>query len=432
VPAAEAGPVTPAEADRLFCLFAGHPHVALAVSGGADSTALLFLAQRWRQAQSGATKLSVLTVDHGLRAQARVEAEAVVRLAGRFGLFARLLTWQGVKPASGIQDAAREARRELLLGAARELGATAIALAHTADDQAETLVMRLARGSGLDGLAAMAPALAYKKIMLLRPLLGVSHARLVATLNAEGLCWSDDPANVNPDFERVRVRRLLAVLAGSGIGTAALAHSAERLGRARAALQDITEAAWVRLMMIRPEGFIEVDRAAFAAEPAEIRVRLMERGVRIAGGAVSDSARLSAVEAVAAWLETGHGRARTLAGARIVRRRDTILIGREPGRLGTEPVQLVREGLLWDGRFIIRPGGDTYRSLEGLAIVPGKALGDGVLKLGGKETALPRFVTDTRPVVVTGDRPLGFAGVAATGLEAHFAAAARDEGEKCG
>ncbi len=420
MPAAEAGPVTAAEAAKLFAPLGAHARLALAVSGGADSTALLFLMQRWRKALADGPVLSVLSVDHGLRSGARAEAEAVVRLAERYGLSGRLLVWQGEKPQSGIQQAAREARLDLLTEAARETGADAVALAHTADDQAETVLMRLARGSGLDGLAAMAPVSWRGETRLVRPLLDIGHERLVATLEAEGLTWFEDPSNQNIDFERIRLRRLLGDLAGAGIGVAALARSAMRLARARAALDHVTDRAFERLVTVHPEGFMEIDRPGFAAEAEEVRVRLLARAVAVAGGHAGEAARLSAVEAMAAWLAGDEGRARTLAGARIVRRQATILIGREPGRLAVQPVQLGRRDVLWDGRFVIRRQAAGGEAGAGIEIVPGKALGDEVLRLAGEGAALPRFVIDTRPVAIAGGAPLGFAGSAGQGIEAVY------------
>ncbi len=426
MPAAEAGSISSIEAAKLFAPFEGHARLALAVSGGADSTALLFLIERWRRTLRRGPELFVLTVDHGLRQGSRAEAEAVVRMAHGFGLQARLLEWRGDKPQTGLQAAAREARYALLSEAAWALSAEAIVTAHTADDQAETVLMRLARGSGLDGLAGMAPASCRDGMRLLRPLLSVSHARLVATLEAEGLSWFEDPSNENIDFERIRMRRLLAELAGAGIGGAALARSAMRLGRARAAIDVITAEAFRRLVTVHPQGFLEMQREGFAAQPQEIRVRLLGRAVALAGG--SDAASpLSGLEDLAAWLGEGKGRARTLAGARIVRRQSVLLFGREPGRLALCPVPLGGGDTLWDGRFLIRRLKGNGARASGIAILPGRALGDEVLRLAGETPDLPRFVTDSRPVAVADGVALGFAGAVGHGIEATFVAL-REEG----
>lgn len=415
MPAAEAGPVTIAEAESLLADFRPLAHVALAVSGGADSTALLFLAWRWRRQLAAGPRLTVLTVDHGLRPSSRAEAEAVERLAVRLELPAVILTWTGTKPTTGLQEAARKARFELLIGAARACGAEAIALAHTADDQAETFLMRLARGSGFDGLSGMAPAVRLEGVWLLRPLLAISHRRLVATLEAEGLGWSEDPSNLVPDFERVRARRVLEALGPLGIEASAIARSASRLGRARGALDALAREAWERLVRVHPEGWLEVDRAAFETLPEELRLRLVERAVRMCGGA-EEPPRLSALEALSRWLAAEEGRARTLKGARIVRRKAHLLVGREPGRLAAAPIALRPEGLVWDGRFRLC-GGPPGAAVE---IVPGHALDDAVLSLAGRRPGEPRFVTDSRPVAMSQGRVLGFAGEEGTGVTAAF------------
>ena len=352
-------------------------------------------------------------------------------LAEGLGLEAKLLAWRGDKPVTGIQNAARRARLSLLADAARGFGATCIALGHTADDQAETLVMRLARGSGLDGLAAMSPETSFDGLLLVRPLLSIAHARLTATLEAAGLSWFEDPSNTNMDFERVRVRRLLEALAASGLEAAALVRSARRLGRAREALEAASDEAAARLMVMHPEGLIEVESAGFQRLPEELRIRLLDRVVTIAGGLAGDRARLSSIEALADWLAGGEGRARTLAGARIVRRKNALLIGREPGRLPVHPVPLEADGIVWDGRFLIRPSSGFRRPAGTVEIVPGKALGDRVLGLDDAGPRMPRFVTDARPVVVADGAPLGFAGDADQGIEAAFVAVASNGVRKC-
>jgi tRNA(Ile)-lysidine synthetase-like protein len=150
------GPVTDAEADALFADFAAEPVLVLAVSGGPDSTALMLLAARWRARRQAAPHLWAVTVDHGLRPQSLEEAAAVKRLAANLGIIHRTVRWQGAKPVTALQEKARAARYRLLRVAARTARARFVLTAHTLDDQAETVLFRLARGSGLAGLAGMA------------------------------------------------------------------------------------------------------------------------------------------------------------------------------------------------------------------------------------------------------------------------------------
>ena len=176
MPAADSSPwISDAALEARFAPFAELGHLALAVSGGADSLALLLLAQRWRSARASGPQLLVLTVDHGLRPESAAEARFVGEVASRYGLSFRSLRWEGPAPTAGVEAAARAARYSLLLGAARAEGATHLATAHHRDDQAETFLMRLARGSGVYGLAAMSPDVDRDGIRLVRPLLDVSH-----------------------------------------------------------------------------------------------------------------------------------------------------------------------------------------------------------------------------------------------------------------
>ena len=186
----------------------------LAVSGGPDSTALLVLAARWRKARKRGPKLIAVTIDHGLRAEAKAEARAVAKLARSLGVPHRTLRWSGRKPKSGLQQAAREARYRLLAHAAHKSGARHVVTAHTLDDQAETVLMRLISGSGVSGLGGMAATAAYplpqasgeSAFRLARPLLNLPKGRLIATLKAARLPYALDPSNSDPRFTRARLR----------------------------------------------------------------------------------------------------------------------------------------------------------------------------------------------------------------------------------
>jgi tRNA(Ile)-lysidine synthetase-like protein len=230
-------PVTPDEADLLFKSLARFRHVAIAVSGGSDSVALMALARAWSQRRGG-PELTALTVDHRLRPASAAEAVEVAGWAGRMGLTHHTLVWDGLKPDHGIQEAARQARYGLLVHWCRANGADAVALAHTLEDQAETVLMRLARGSGVDGLSGMSAVSQLEGVALLRPLLAIRKARLQATLEALDQPWIEDPSNRDERFERVRVRRALGVLEELGVTAEAIGRSAGRLGSARAALDE--------------------------------------------------------------------------------------------------------------------------------------------------------------------------------------------------
>ncbi|WP_119423020.1 tRNA lysidine(34) synthetase TilS, partial [Desertibaculum subflavum] len=207
--------------------FPGHPDLAVAVSGGADSLALVLLAQGWTAAQGG--RLLALTVDHGLRPEAAREALQVKRWLAARGVAHRTLRWRGPKPKANLAAAAREARYALLFAACRRARFRALAVAHHREDQAETFLLRLGRGSGVDGLAAMAPVSERDGIALLRPLLDMPRDRLRAALAAAGQDWIEDPGNADPARARTAVRALLPALAAAGLPPVRIAATAARM-----------------------------------------------------------------------------------------------------------------------------------------------------------------------------------------------------------
>jgi tRNA(Ile)-lysidine synthetase-like protein len=152
---ADNAPVAESELPALFDDFANSRRTLLAVSGGPDSTALLVLAARWRAKRANGPDLIAATIDHKLRAAAKAEAKAVAKLAGKLGIPHRILEWKGRKPATGVQEAAREARFAMFSALAKEIGADTLMTAHTRDDQAETVLHRMGRGSGIGGLAGI-------------------------------------------------------------------------------------------------------------------------------------------------------------------------------------------------------------------------------------------------------------------------------------
>jgi len=286
----EAAPVSAAEAKRLFAPLARVCALVLAVSGGPDSTALLMLMARWRSALKRGPKLIAVTVDHGLRRASAGEARAVKRLARRLGVPHRTVRWEGKKPASGLQEAARSARYQLLAAAAKSARAGAIVTAHTLDDQAETVLLRMSRGSGLGGLCAMArssplPANGTREIMLVRPLLEIPKARLVATLARAKIEFADDASNRDPRFTRARLRELMPALAREGLDARRLSRLAGRLRRAETAIEMAVDDAMKALSRTpwADRTPIAFDAEKFAHLPAEVGLRLLGRAIAHAG-----------------------------------------------------------------------------------------------------------------------------------------------------
>jgi tRNA(Ile)-lysidine synthase len=338
---AEARVVSTSEAKALFSGLQAFPALVLAVSGGPDSTALMVLAARWRDSLKTKPKLVAVTVDHGLRKESKREAAGVARLARKLKIAHRTLRWSGRKPTTGVQEAARGARYRLLGDAARKAGATHILTAHTLDDQAETVLIRMTRGSGLTGLGAMSristlPADGERTVTLVRPLLDIPKARLIATLDVAKIPYADDPSNRDPRFTRVRLRDLMGSLAQEGLDAHRLAQLARRLKRAESAIEAAVDRTMAELAVELPApGSLTIEARRFADLPAEIALRLLGRAVARAGN--EGPVELGKLEALKGALDsaqnTGEGRfRRTLAGAVVTLTGCQLVVERAPPR----------------------------------------------------------------------------------------------------
>src|SRR3981189_2503572 len=278
------------DAKALFADWKGAPAIVLAVSGGPDSIALMWLAARWRRALARGPPLIAVPVDHGLRSEAAREARDVKRLARTLDLPHRTVRWTGAKPKTGLPAAARAARYRLPAQAARANSATHILPAHTRDDQAETLLMRMVRGSGIAGLAAMARESKREGVLAARPFLSVSKSPLIATLKTAKIDFADDPTNRDLNFTRPRIRAVMPVLAAEGGDARNLARLASPFARANAAVEVLADGAERYLALrdrepshpARDAGKFAVqtfDAKAFAVMPEEIRLRLLLRAI---------------------------------------------------------------------------------------------------------------------------------------------------------
>lgn len=302
--------------------FERKPEIAVAVSGGADSLALALLLDRWARARDG--RVLALTVDHGLREESAAEARQVGRWLTARGISHRTLRWRGRKPRRGIQAAARVARYGLLQAWCRRQGVLHLALAHHRDDQIETFLMRLGHGSGLDGLAGMPPVAERDGVRLLRPLLDLPKARLVASLRAAGQGWIEDPSNENPTFERVRLRRQRGGIEAAGVVADRLPAVAASLARARAINGVRIDALLVEAAM-SPDRLVRLPGAWLAGVPRPIGLRALAQLLQAVNGG-DYAPRVERLERCYDWLVGGSGRARTLGGCLIFRHRDRLYV----------------------------------------------------------------------------------------------------------
>ncbi|MDO5606660.1 MAG: tRNA lysidine(34) synthetase TilS, partial [Paracoccus sp. (in: a-proteobacteria)] len=315
------------------------PGIGIALSGGGDSVALLHLAARWAAARG--RRIAAATVDHGLRPGSDAEAERAGRQAAALMVPHQVLRWHRAGGGGNLMAEARAARLDLLAGWARDADLPVVVLGHTRDDLAETLLMRLARGAGIDGLAAMAERRAAGGVIWLRPLLDQDRATLRGWLRQIGASWDEDPTNADPRYERARIRQAMATL---GLDSAALALSARHLAQARDALN----AALMPLVggVQARAGSLLIGRREFESTPPEQRRRLILAALRWITGDDYPPRRAGVATALTAL---AGGRRATLGGAVLHPWRAHLLIHREAAAAARAPGQEI-----WDRRWHIK------------------------------------------------------------------------------
>ena len=387
-------PIALPEPEAAFHLLEGLRHVALAASGGSDSMALMRLAHAWAAGLANGPKLSVLTVDHGLRPNAAEEARQVADWTKALGLHHQVLNWAGPKPSTGIQARARKARYDLMAEWCKANAGEVLLTAHTRDDQAETVLMRLGRTLSPASLAGIPLLGQWRGLPVLRPLLGMERQRLRQLLVATGQGWIDDPSNDDPRFERVRMRHQLVELAPSGVTAERLV----RLGHACAGADALLERCagqWIGLWLKEDDaGICFAPLAELETLPSALQQRILGRIVCHYGGG-----RLKPEPAellrLCRWLCSGGPPRRTLAGAIAGRRKTSFWVTREAVRIDAEPL-IIRDGTraIWDGRFAIE-------APEGSTITPA---GDRKPSLN---QAVPVYARRAYPVVVVPESAVG-------------------------
>ncbi len=376
--------------------FESQPLLAVACSGGVDSMVLLALASEWAVTRGGS--VLALCFDHGLRPESASEAQLVAEAAKALGQPAVLLSWGAEKPQAGLHERARDARYGGLLTACGEAGALHLLLAHHGDDQAETVWQRIVRGSGPDGLAAMAPVAMRRQARLLRPFLSLSKSRLVATARARGMTWAEDPSNASAQYDRGRHREARASLGAVGLSELvpsadALWSLADRAGRDRGWVEGRLTQRLAEVVTTLGEGWVRLDRGALAAGDPWETARALAR----LAGSLSGACRGADPRALADLLDAlpVPGKSRSLAG--LLWRAEgagRLLVCRECRGLDRRLVGLP-EGreVLWDGRYRL------CASVGGLAV---SALGEAGWALLAKEVdigAVPRLAAMALPAI---------------------------------
>ncbi|OIN86283.1 MAG: tRNA lysidine(34) synthetase TilS [Alphaproteobacteria bacterium CG1_02_46_17] len=297
--------------------------VAVAVSGGADSLALAHLLNGWGEFK----ELHILSVDHGLRAESVDEVKLVRKFAKKIGAKFKSFKWLGDKPERSIQEAARVARYDLMehYCASKKIGY--LFLAHHGDDQVETFLFRLAKGSGLDGLGAMKPLQSYNdRLQLVRPLLAVGHDNLIATCERAGIEWAEDPSNNSVKYMRGRMRGSRDALENEGLTIKRVGQIATRLDRARSFIDQYTEKKEEIIVSIKETNRIEIILSELRTEHSEVIIRIIRNSIRRLVPHTPYPPRLEDMERLADRIARPDFRGATLGGVKfVVRKRDDLL-----------------------------------------------------------------------------------------------------------
>ncbi len=368
----------------------GSVRIGVAVSGGSDSVALLTLTCEWAGAD---TQVEAITVDHGLRDGSAEEATFVAKQAARLGAKHTTLRWQDWTGDGNLQAEARTARYRLITDHCTRHDIQTVLLGHTQNDQAETLLMRVARGSGVDGLAAMR----VRHGIFLRPLLQETRQDLRSYLTARDIAWIDDPSNDDPRFDRVRVRQAMEAL---NLDPKRLSDTAAAMARAQEALE-IRAHDVAQRSVTDQNGIISFDAAALAKTEAETRFRLVAHALKCLSSAPYRP-RLSALTTTLKAALNGQGG--TLHGCRFLPHKDRLLLVREYETVKNKEVSA--DGAVWDGRWTFTSPGHrvaplgpdglkqmgTPQNLPHAALLSYPGLWDGPILL-----AVPGFFNDTEP-----------------------------------
>lgn len=336
------------EAMARFGPFEPEPDIAVGVSGGPDSLALVLLLDRWCRERGG--RAVGMTVDHGLRPDSADEARTVAGWLSARGIAHRILTWDGPKPTAGLQKAARDARYRLLAEACGRAGLLRLAVAHHADDQAETILFRQERASGPDGLAGMPSSRSLGPVQLIRPVLGWRKAALIRTCRDFAQPYLDDPSNRAERFARTALRTRLASAPHATDAILGEGHSA---GLERGLREDAMVAAAAACVSIRPEGFALVDPTAFGRLEKGLGTRIIAATLRTIGGAVYARSDDAVERLIGAIRGEAFGGA-ALGGCLVVRWQDRLLVCREAARIGPAVPVVAGSACRWDGRFSVR------------------------------------------------------------------------------
>ncbi len=336
-----------------FTPFEKNPQIAIALSGGGDSMALLHLACQW--AASCGAQISALTVDHGLRKDSRVEAKRVGRWAARLGVPHHVLEWHGEKPATAVQSTARDARYRLMSRWCAQQNILHLLTAHTRDDQIETHLMRKDHGSGPVGLAAMSQVHELADCRLLRPLLGTRRQDLRSYLNRFSISWAEDPSNRDEKFERVRWRNYIAA---HKLPVDDLATTISHYGRLRRDESLILAKLAAATVTLHPLGWAIINLEALDRAADVHQRRLLARIAMVIGGRSYEphGGQILALLKDLKGDQASGPAASTLGGCRFIGQNRQLRVLREYRNLPFPRPIVAGDTVHWDRRFKITFG----------------------------------------------------------------------------
>ncbi len=380
--------------DCLSEAFLPHPpkRLGVAVSGGSDSTALLHMLHMFCQRHD--IELHAVTVDHGLRVEAAEEAAHVARYCAGIGVPHDTLLWLDWNGEGNLQKAARDARYRKMAGWAGSRGIDMIAVGHTADDQAETVLMRLARRSGVDGLSAMRRRTQREGITWVRPLLHTRREALRSYLTHRQITWVDDPSNEDDRYDRIKARKALALLTPLGLSVEALGEVAKNMAETRRALEWQTFLAAKKMARLAAGGVV-LDETLLRLQPDELQRRLMVKAINWVNGNTYAPRRAALVSVGEALC---NGQAATVAGCQLRRIATRIWVFREYNAV--REIETATDAL-WDGRWKLTPSQPAHHDPE-LRV---RALGMAGLEQcpDWRTSGLPHVVLQSTPAIWKGD-----------------------------
>lgn len=388
----------------------GIQKIAVAVSGGRDSLALTHLAKKWANKKN--ITLVALTVDHQLRKESKDECVSLKKWMDTHNIEHHTLIWEGEKPETGIQEKARNARYALLVKKCRLLEIDHLLLGHHRDDQAETLLMRIARGSGIDGLSGMGAVTMRADLTLIRPLLPFSRDEVTAYCNENDLPYLDDPSNEMEHFERVAWRKVIESVPNKDQFLKGLNLSAKRIARAGTALEYYADFAYDTCVTVAPEGYAILNLSKLKTYPDASALRVLRRVLNHIGGSAK-RAETSQSDALFDDLmrEGSETEFKGLSlGGCLIRPHDhhpqrTVVILREERHLPS-PISLDGNNALWDYRFLIHCEKTVLDKLGSNVTL--EALGTNGLNsirehIKNNRRVLPEGVAETLPCLKNGE-----------------------------